>query len=122
FHHRDAHAVVVAQAAGNVQPEGAVGLGDEAHIAEGGVHAVIHAVAEGDFQLAGHADVPADGEQVVAGGLGPGHHVEGFGGLHAGQRAGHDVARVVAAAPAGDDGGPGGLFHQGGKQVGGQVV
>ena len=33
--------------------------------AQGGVDAVVHPVAEGDFQLAGHADVPADGQQIV---------------------------------------------------------
>ena len=114
--------MVVAQAAGDIQPEGAVRLGDEAHIPEGGMDAVIHAVAEGHLQLAGHVDVPADGQQIVAGCLGPGQHVEGLAGLHAGQRAGHDVAGVVAAAAAGDDVAVDGALHQDGNQLGGQVV
>ena len=67
-------------------------------------------------------DVPADGQQIVAGGLRPGHHVEGFPGLHTGQGAGHHVAGVVTAAAAGDDVAAHGLFHQYGQQLGGQVV
>ena len=110
------------QAAGDPQGEGAVGLGQEAHVPEGAVDAVVHPVAEGDFQLAGHLDVPADGQQIFGHRLGVGNHVEGLAGLDAAEGAGHHVPGVVAAAPLGVYLTAHRLGHEGRHLIGRQVV
>ena len=84
--------------------------------------AVVHPVAEGDFQLAGHLDVPADGQQIFGHRLGVGNHVEGLAGLDAAEGAGHHVPGVVAAAPLGVDLTAHRLGHEGGHLIGRQVV
>ena len=122
FCRQNAHAPAAAQAAGNVQLKGAVRLRHKAHIAERGVHTVIHAVAERNLQLARHVDVTADGKQILRCGLGPGHNVKSFAGLHAGQGAGLNVAGVITAAAAGDNAAGDGGLHDGRHLVRGQIV
>ena len=110
------------QPPGDAQGKGAVLPGPKAHVPEGGVDAVVYAVAEGDLQLAGHTDVPADGQQVVRHRLGIGDGVEGLAGLDAGQGAAHHVAGVVAAAALAVDAAGDGRLHEGGHLGGGEVV
>ena len=122
FVHQHAHAVIVAQTTGDAQGEGAVRLGLEAHVTEGAVDRVVHAVAEGDFQFPGHVDIPADGQQILGCRLRPGHHVKGLSGLYAAQRAAHDVAGIVSAAALTENVTADGLRHQRRHLLSGQVV
>ena len=86
------------------------------------MHTVIHAVAERNLQLARHVDVTADGKQILRCGLGPGHNVKSFAGLHAGQGAGLNVAGVITAAAAGDNAAGDGGLHDGRHLVRSQIV
>ena len=103
--------MVVAQAAGNAEGKGPVGLCQEAHIPESGVDGVVHSVTKSDLQFTGHMDVPADGKQILCGSLGVRRHIKCLAGLDSGQRAAHDVPGIVAAASPGDDAAADSRFH-----------
>ena len=120
--HFHAEAGVVAQAAGAVDIEGAVGTGGKAQIPVGGVGHVGGRVGEAHLQLPGHPLRLDEVHQVLTCGLCPGQHVEVLPFLYAGQgRAGH-VPGEVSAAAHGDNAAVQGALHDGTHRLRRQVV
>jgi hypothetical protein len=121
--HQHSHAVAHGpQSPGDAEGERPVRLRPEAHVPEGAVDGIVRAVGESDLQLPGHADFPADGEEVVRHRLRVGIGVEGLPLLHAGEGAAHDVPGVVPAAAPAEDAAGDGRLHDGGDLLRREVV
>ena len=86
------------------------------------MNTVVRPIAERDFQLTGHVDIPADGQQVFGYCLGVGHNVKRLPRLHTAERAGHHVPGIVAAAALGENGAVNCRFHDFGHLACRQVV
>ena len=98
FVHENAHLITAAETACDAESECSVRVRHESHIAERAVYGIVSTVAECDLQLSRHMDLTGNGEQVLCRRLRIWLHIECFALLNTGERAHHDISRVVSAA------------------------
>ena len=112
FIYEDSHLIAAAESAGDPECECSVRICHESHITECTVYRIVSSVAERHFQLSRHMDFTSDGEQILCRCLRIRLYIECFPFLYSGERAHHDISRIVSAAAPAVDLGIDCFFHE----------